>query len=209
MEDDFLLLWKDVNEIHNSIKHNISNQDSKYIEEWLDCIKYAYDIGFFEVPLKHRRYVEWNEFSFVRYDWKPALIGFRSEMLALNHNNNNANFCSCVLAPDNKQLQLSGVDLVQTYYNNKNYKVGIQVKTGRLDANAHRVVVYPDWFNAYTTDMKFFRINVVDINKRAILVADFYDIQRSIISTSDDNWLCDIKRLQSLRHCNKLYPIKI
>ena len=194
-KDKFIELWTNVRSLYERNAQYLNEADSEYIDDWLSAIYEAHEMGFFDVPESVRKELKWNEYNFIRYDWGNALVGFRSEMVALLHNiKYNVTPSVCSLTPEDKRLQLSGVDFIQHYIGNKNYKVYIQVKTSNFDKKTQFISINRDWLQ-YTPIGRFHRISIVDINLRAILKADFSDFQNSSYEIENGNWILDVRRV--------------
>jgi len=168
--------------------------DYNYIIDWVESIRLAYNMGYFDLPIETRKSVPWNEYSFVRGDWGDALIGFRNEIVAIINNVTNSVLpCVCKLVPDDKEQQIAGTDIIMQYTGDIKYKVAIQVKTGKFTHNSQLIHVDPSWLK-YTKTQKFHRINIVDSELRAIIKSDYDDFIKTCYHTTD-GWILDVGKL--------------
>lgn len=193
-DSQFDLLSKSILDLVNNHIEHFQPIDYDYIIDWLESIRLAYNMDYFELPIETRKNVSWNEYSFVRSGWGDALIGFRSEVIAII---NNMKFsvlpCICKLIPDDKNLQLSGTDIIMQYTGNNKYDVSIQVKTGKFTSTSKLISIDPSWLK-YTKTHKYHRINIVDKLLRAIIKSDYDDFIKSCYKTNK-GWILDVNIL--------------
>lgn len=105
--------------------------DQEYVGGWVAKFRKELSNGYFDKPIEERRNVEWNKYSFYRYDPFYAITGLLSELRTLVYINRNMKQLACVLAPDDEINQKAGIDLIVTY---PTYTASVQAKTSEFSA---------------------------------------------------------------------------
>jgi hypothetical protein len=196
MDKQFNSLCDNISNIVTKYQVCIHPVDCEYITDWLAAIRLAYDIGYFELPIEVRKNVPWNEYSFVRSDWGNALVGFRSEVVALiSHVHCGVVSSECRLSPSDKELQVAGTDIIIEYTGKRQYSVSVQVKTSTFTPNSKIIHINSDWLK-YKKTHKYHRIYVVDTELRAIIKSDYDDFIKNCY-LADNCWILEVDKLTS------------
>lgn len=167
------------------------------IYNWITTFIVAYNERYFDIPISKRKTVEWNNYSWVRYNPFDSITGLISEAyFTIEHNKHNDTEVRLQLT--NQQFQKSNIDayIYGTNVNGYDWKGTIQIKSGYIQSNMDVPI---NWI--YNPPYGIHRIVIVDINNDNYLMSDYNDFLKCI-----SNCKLDVSKL--INNYNKSF-IKI